>query len=45
MSLFIKQKQMHRENRLMVTKGERVGRDTLGVWDQKIKTAIYKIGK
>ena len=28
----------------MVTKGERRGRDKLGVWDQNIYTTIYKIG-
>ena len=33
------------ENKLMVTKGERGGRDKLGVWDLQIHTIIYKIGK
>ena len=34
MNLYTKQKQTHRENKLMVTKGERErGRDKLGVWD------------
>ena len=27
----------------MVTKGERRGRDKLGVWDQQIHMTIYKI--
>ena len=31
------------ENKLMVTKGERWGREKLGVWDQHIYTTIYKI--
>ena len=31
------------ENKLMVTKGERVGRDKLGVWDQQIQNTTYKI--
>ena len=29
----------------MVTKGERVGRDKLGVWDEQIQATIYKINK
>ena len=29
----------------MVTKGERRGRDKLGVWDWKIHTIVYKIDK
>ena len=29
----------------MVTKGEEVGRDKLGIWDEKIHTTVYKIGK
>ena len=33
-NLLIKQKETHRqENNIIVTKGERVGRDKLGVWD------------
>lgn len=28
------------ENKLRVTKGERVGRDKLGVWDEQIHTII-----
>lgn len=31
------------ENKLMVTKGERAGRDKLGVCDEHIHTTIYKI--
>ena len=31
------------ENKLMATKGERGGRDKLGVWDYHIHTTIYKI--
>ena len=33
------------ENKLMVTKEERVVRDKLGVWDQQIHTSIYKIDR
>ena len=29
----------------MVTKGEKRGRDKLGVWDQQIHTTMYKIDK
>ena len=29
----------------MVTKGERVGRDKLGIQDEQIKTTIFKIHK
>ena len=32
MDLFTKQKQTHRENRLVVAKGE-VEKDAVGVWD------------
>ena len=33
MNLFTKQKQTHKQrNKLMVTKGERRGRNKLGVW-------------
>lgn len=31
------------ENKLMVTKGERVGRDKLGVWDLQVQITTYKI--
>ena len=31
------------ENKLMVTKGERVGRDKLGVWDLQIQITTSKI--
>ena len=31
------------ENKLMVTKAERVGMDKLGVWDLQIQTTTYKI--
>ena len=31
------------ENKLTVTKGERWGRDKLGVWDSQIHSPIYKI--
>ena len=31
------------ENKLMVTKEERWGRDKFGIWDQQIQTTIYKI--
>ena len=31
------------ENKLMVTKGRRDGRDKLGVWDQQIYTIMYKM--
>ena len=44
MNLFTKQKQTHRHRKqTMVTKGERRGRDKLGVWEQQIHTTIYKI--
>ena len=33
------------ENKLMVTKGERCGRDKLEGWDQQIHTTINKIDK
>ena len=33
------------ENKLMVTKGARGGRDKLGDWDWHIHTTIYKINK
>ena len=29
----------------MVTKGERWGRDKLGIWEEHIHTTIYKIEK
>ena len=33
-NLLIKQKETHRqENNIIVTKGERMGRDKVGVWD------------
>ena len=31
------------ENKLMVTKGKRQGRDKLGDWDEHAHTIIYKI--
>ena len=31
------------ENKLMVTKRERGGRDTLGDWDWHVHTTIYKL--
>ena len=33
------------ENKLMVTKGGKLGRDTLGDWDRHVHTTIYTIGK
>ena len=49
MNLFTKQKQTHRHSskiKLMVTKGKRgQGRDKLGVSDQQLHTALYKIEK
>ena len=38
-------KEIDIENKLMATKGERGGRDKLGVWDQQVQTTIYKIHK
>ena len=29
----------------MVTKGEREGRDKLGIWDKQIHTTVYEIDK
>ena len=29
----------------MVARGQRAGRDKLGVWDEQIRTTIYKIDK
>ena len=31
------------EIKLTVTKGEGVGRDKLGVWDEQMHTTVYKI--
>ena len=48
MNLFTKQKQTHRhrKKKLMVTKGERQGRnDKLELWNEQIHTIIYKIDK
>ena len=46
-NLFTRQKWTHKyrniENKLMVTKGDSGGGGKLGVWDQHIHTAIYKI--
>ena len=33
------------ENKCLVTKGERVGKDKLGVWNQHLHTTIYKTDK
>ena len=32
------------ENKPVVTKGEREGKDKLGIWDYHIHTTIYKTG-
>ena len=45
MNLFKKQKQTHIENKFMVTKEERRGRDKFGIWDQQILTTVYKTDK
>ena len=43
MNLFTKQKHKDTEKKLMVTKGEiGKGRTKLRVWDQQIRTSIYK---
>ena len=44
MNLFIKQKKTHRHGKKNYAyhRERASGRDELGVWDQKIKTAIYK---
>ena len=43
MNLFPKQKDSQTENKLMVTKEERQGRDKLGGWNEQIHITIYKI--
>ena len=36
---------IYRENKLMVTKGERELGDKLGAWDWQMQTTIYKLDK
>ena len=44
MNLFIKQKQTHRlENQRMAASREDGGRDSQGVWDGHVHTAIFKM--
>ena len=46
MNLYMKQKQTHKENRLMVAKGEaQQGKEGLGAWGQQMETSIYRIEK
>ena len=45
MNLLTKHRLTDIENKLMVTKGERRGRNKLGVWDQQIHTTMYKTDK
>ena len=46
MNLSMKQKQTHKENRLMVAKGEaQEGKEGLGAWGQQMETSIYRIEK
>ena len=45
MNLSAEQKQTHIENRLVVAKGEGVGKDGLGVWGQHMQTSIYGMDK
>ena len=44
MNLFIKQKQTHRlENKLMLLGGRMGGRDSSGVWNGHVPTALFKM--
>ena len=44
MNLFTKQKHTHRlENQLMAASREDRGRDSQGVWDGHVHTAIFKM--
>ena len=46
MNLFTTQKQAHRyKGKIMVTKGEKEGRDKLRISDEQIHTTVYKINK
>ena len=46
MNLSMKQKQTHKENRLMVAKGEaQQGKEGLGSWGWQMETSIYRIEK
>ena len=45
MNLPTKQTHGHRKQTYGYQRGEDVGRDKLGVWDQQIKTITYKIDK
>ena len=46
MNLSMKQIQTHKENRLMVAKGEAwQGKDGLGAWGQQMETSIYRTEK
>ena len=43
-NFFAEKKQTHRENKLIITKGE-TGRQKLEIRDRQIRTTIYKVGK
>ena len=45
MNLPTKQTHGHRKQTYGYQRGEDVGRDKLGVWDQQINTITYKIDK
>ena len=46
MSVYVKQKQTHRENKQVFTRGKReAGSGKLGMWDEEIQTTTYETDK